>query len=137
RAGGVQRPRVSVRAHDRRLAGAVHCARGCPDAGDILAHMSAVPDRFRGHGEDCLSEPVIVSKENGIAVIQIDNPPVNALSGRVAEALSSAVDRAEHDPDVRALVVMGAGRTFIAGADIKALERTAWEGVSPPDAHGL
>jgi 3-hydroxyacyl-CoA dehydrogenase len=84
-----------------------------------------------------LSEPVTLSKESGVAVIHIDNPPVNALSGRVAEALSSAVERAEHEPDVRALVVMGAGRTFIAGADIKDLERTAWEGVSPPDMHGL
>jgi 3-hydroxyacyl-CoA dehydrogenase len=54
-----------------------------------------------------------------VAVVTIDNPPVNALSPTVWQALDDAVQRAVHDPAVDAVVVMGAGTTFIAGADIK------------------
>jgi 3-hydroxyacyl-CoA dehydrogenase len=73
-----------------------------------------------------------------IAVIEIDNPPVNALSAGVPESLSASLDRAEADPDVRGIVVAGAGRTFVAGADIKDLERAAWDpAVEPPDIHDL
>lgn len=67
---------------------------------------------------------------DGVAVIAVDNPPVNALSPGVPEGLRSALDGAETDAEVRAIVVMGAGRTFIAGADIAVLEEMAW-GVRP------
>ena len=63
---------------------------------------------------------------DGIAVITIDNPPVNALSPGVPEGLEAAIARATDDADVKAIVVIGAGRTFIAGADIKELEAAAW-----------
>src|SRR6185312_4558759 len=59
-------------------------------------------------------------------VLQVNNPPVNALSPGVPEALLEAVSAAEHDDAVLAIVIMGAGKTFIAGADITALERAAW-----------
>jgi 3-hydroxyacyl-CoA dehydrogenase len=73
-----------------------------------------------------------------VAVIVIDNPPVNALGPDVVDGLSSALDRAERDTTVRAIVVIGAGRTFVAGADIKELEQAAWGGGSgPPDIHDL
>ena len=45
---------------------------------------------------------------------------------RVPEALVSTIAAAERDPTIRAIVIMGAGRTFIAGADIKDLEQAAW-----------
>ncbi|HEX8568361.1 MAG TPA: 3-hydroxyacyl-CoA dehydrogenase NAD-binding domain-containing protein [Caulobacteraceae bacterium] len=58
------------------------------------------------------------SVEDGIAVLTIDNPPVNALSARVRQALVEGVRAAEADDAVRALVLACAGRTFFAGADI-------------------
>ena len=81
---------------------------------------------------------VTLSNRNGVAVVHINNPPVNALTTGVPEGLASSVNRAEKDPDVRAIVVMGAGRTFIAGADIKELERAAHgEDAALPNLHDL
>jgi 3-hydroxyacyl-CoA dehydrogenase len=54
-----------------------------------------------------------------VAVLTIDNPPVNALSPPMWTALDEAVARAGSDPVVDAIVVIGSGSTFIAGADIK------------------
>ncbi|HSR08857.1 MAG TPA: 3-hydroxyacyl-CoA dehydrogenase NAD-binding domain-containing protein [Bryobacteraceae bacterium] len=57
-------------------------------------------------------------RDQDVAVITIDNPPVNALSPGVPEALTAAITQANADASVRAIVVIGAGRTFIAGADV-------------------
>jgi 3-hydroxyacyl-CoA dehydrogenase len=54
-----------------------------------------------------------------VAVLVIDNPPVNALSTALWEAIDSNVARAVADPAADALVLVGAGSTFIAGGDIK------------------
>src|SRR5687767_12954960 len=84
------------------------------------------------------TERVTTSVSEGVAIVQIDNPPVNALSAGVPEGLAAAIERAEQDPAVRAIVVMGAGRTFIAGADINELERAAWDPTaSLPDMHAV
>ncbi len=56
--------------------------------------------------------------DGDVAVLTISSPPVNALSAEVRAALLEGVTRAEADPAVAALVVICAGRTFIAGADI-------------------
>ena len=53
-----------------------------------------------------------------VAVVSVDNPPVNALSAGVPEGISEAVARACGDPAADAIVLIGAGTTFIAGADI-------------------
>ena len=53
-----------------------------------------------------------------VAVLTIDNPPVNALGPGVWEAVDDAVARAGNDPAADAVVLMGAGPTFVAGADI-------------------
>ncbi|SHJ30437.1 3-hydroxyacyl-CoA dehydrogenase [Shimia gijangensis] len=66
-----------------------------------------------------MSSPVQMTVEDGIAVIEINNPPVNALSQAVRQGLIEAARAADADPDVKAIVVYGAGRTFIAGADIR------------------
>src|SRR5580693_7688029 len=58
-------------------------------------------------------------KENDIAVITIDNPPVNALSPGVPEGIANAIQEINNDPSVKAGVLIGGGRTFVAGADIK------------------
>ena len=59
---------------------------------------------------------------DGVAVITIDNPPVNALSPDVWEAIDRNVARAVADPAASAIVLIGAGTTFIAGADIKVFD---------------
>ena len=56
---------------------------------------------------------------HGIATITIDNPPVNALSPAVIDGLSHALEQLERDSAIQAAVLIGAGKTFIAGADIK------------------
>src|SRR5262245_35768624 len=68
-----------------------------------------------------MSEPAVVrfEVEDGIGVITVDNPPVNALGPGVREGIIEAVDKAVADPNVSAMVLMGAGRSFIAGADIR------------------
>src|SRR6202790_5090206 len=64
-------------------------------------------------------ELVRFENENGIGVITIDNPPVNALSPGVPEGIVAALDKGNADPAVTAMVLIGAGRSFIAGADIR------------------
>jgi len=60
--------------------------------------------------------------KDGVAVITIDNPPVNALAPEVWTQIDDAVKRGVADPAAQAIVLIGAGTTFIAGADIKAFE---------------
>jgi 3-hydroxyacyl-CoA dehydrogenase len=66
-----------------------------------------------------MSELVRLTKQGNIAVITIDNPPVNALSPSVPEGIASAIEQIGRDDNVEAAVMIGAGRTFVAGADIK------------------
>ena len=66
-----------------------------------------------------MSETVRITRHEEIAVITIDNPPVNAMSPGVPEGIQAAIESVAGDPGVNAIVVMGAGRTFIAGADIR------------------
>src|SRR5690242_15612651 len=56
---------------------------------------------------------------NRILVVTVDNPPVNALGVAVRCALSDAIEAAEQDASVDAVLLIGAGRNFIGGADIK------------------
>ena len=56
--------------------------------------------------------------EGEVAIVTINSPPVNALSRDVREGLKLGVEKAEADPAVKATVLICAGRTFIAGADI-------------------
>jgi len=62
---------------------------------------------------------VRLTEENDIAIITIDNPPVNALSPGVPEGIAEAIERIDSDASVKAAVFIGGGRTFVAGADIK------------------
>ncbi len=62
---------------------------------------------------------VQLTKDNGIAVITINNPPVNALRPGVPEGISEALDQIAQDDTIKATVLIGGGRTFVAGADIK------------------
>jgi 3-hydroxyacyl-CoA dehydrogenase len=68
-----------------------------------------------------MAEGALVRFENvdGIGVITIDNPPVNALSPGVPEGIVENVERGNADSAIKAMVLIGAGRSFIAGADIR------------------
>ncbi|MBD0329102.1 MAG: enoyl-CoA hydratase/isomerase family protein [Thermoleophilia bacterium] len=59
-------------------------------------------------------------QDGGVALVTIDNPPVNALSAALLDELSAELARLDGDGGVRAIVLRGAGeRAFVAGADIK------------------
>ena len=72
-----------------------------------------------------MTDLVQFTKDNGIAVITINNPPVNALSPGVPEGISEALDQIAQDDSVKAVVLIGGGRTFVAGADIREFGRMA------------
>jgi len=64
--------------------------------------------------------PAVSFRRDGdVAVLTVDNPPVNALSAAVRAGLLDGIRRAEADPSVGATVIACAGRTFVAGADIR------------------
>lgn len=65
-----------------------------------------------------MSDLVQLSKDNDIAIITINNPPVNALSPGVPEGIADAIEKVHNDPSVKAAVLIGGGKTFVAGADI-------------------
>jgi 3-hydroxyacyl-CoA dehydrogenase len=65
-----------------------------------------------------MSEYVTVERRGDVAVVTIDNPPVNALSLHMREPLHAALLELDTDNSVKAVVVTCAGRTFVSGADI-------------------
>src|SRR5215212_4010635 len=67
-----------------------------------------------------MAEYVSVEQQDRVALVTLDNPPVNALSARLLEELEAELVRLDADDSTRAIVIRGAGeRAFVAGADIK------------------
>ena len=66
---------------------------------------------------------VSTERRGSIAVITIDNPPVNALSQAVRSGLMTAIDQADGDDRINAIVIVCHGRTFVAGADIREFDK--------------
>ena len=66
-----------------------------------------------------VTSPVTVVRDGAVGIIEIDSPPVNALAHAVREPLLAAVQALDADPAVRAIVIHGRGKHFIAGADIR------------------
>jgi 3-hydroxyacyl-CoA dehydrogenase len=66
-----------------------------------------------------MSELVSLIRDGEIGVITVNNPPVNALSPGVPEGIAAAVEQITNDDSIKGGVLIGGGRTFIAGADIK------------------
>ncbi len=65
---------------------------------------------------------VRIEREGGVAVIVIDNPPVNAGSREVRAGLLAAVQEVTCDRSIGGVVLIGAGRSFVAGSDIREFE---------------
>lgn len=73
-----------------------------------------------------MSDQVIRQERRGnVALITIDSPPVNSLSRSVVEGLIAAVEEANADSAVEAIVITGANDQFVAGADIHELQQAA------------
>src|SRR5437868_9631582 len=66
-----------------------------------------------------MSELVTLSQDGNVGLITVNNPPVNALSPGVPEGIRACLEAAQKNPAIQAMVLLGGGRTFIAGADIK------------------
>jgi len=66
-----------------------------------------------------MDDLVQLAKDRDVAIITINNPPVNALSPGVARGIAQAIEQVSNDDAIKAVVLIGSGRTFIAGADIK------------------
>jgi len=76
---------------------------------------------------------VTTERKGSVAVIRLDNPPVNALGHGLRLGIASALKKAEEDGDVRAIVLVGNGRCFSAGADITEFGKPIQE----PNLHDL
>jgi 3-hydroxyacyl-CoA dehydrogenase len=72
-----------------------------------------------------MNNVVSLEQQDDVSVIIIDKPPVNAIGQDVYEGLLSALDALKGNSSTKAVVILCAGRTFIAGADIKLLEQAA------------
>ncbi|MCH8552700.1 MAG: enoyl-CoA hydratase/isomerase family protein [Natronospirillum sp.] len=66
-----------------------------------------------------MDQTVHLNCQGATALIEIDNPPVNALSQSVRAGILDALSRAEADPAIEVIALMGRGKVFIAGADIR------------------
>ena len=77
-----------------------------------------------------MTEAVKTTRSGAVLVATVDNPPVNALGVAVRAGLKAAIEAAEADAAVQAVLIVGAGRAFIAGADIREFGK-------PPQAPSL
>ncbi|MDR2329655.1 MAG: enoyl-CoA hydratase/isomerase family protein, partial [Comamonas sp.] len=68
---------------------------------------------------------VNIAREGQVLVVTIQNPPVNALSQAVRQGLADAVAQARSDAQVQAILLVGSGKAFIAGADIREFGKPA------------
>ena len=80
-----------------------------------------------------MSDLVQYERRGAVGVITVNNPPVNALSQGVRQGLADALAKGIADAGARALVLIGGGRTFIAGADIREFGKPPM----PPDLNGV
>lgn len=76
---------------------------------------------------------VHVEMRSGIAIVTIDNPPVNAINLAIRTRLLALADEFDADSNVRAVVLTGAGKLFVGGADITEFDRP----VEPPSLPDL
>src|SRR4028119_1681689 len=65
-----------------------------------------------------MTSPISTSRHGHVLVIASNNPPVNALGHAVREGLVRGIEEADADEKIKAVVIIGEGATFFAGADI-------------------
>ena len=65
---------------------------------------------------------VRITVEDGVALLTIDNPPVNQMSPQLSGDLTQALTESLADPEIKALILTGVGKNFIAGADITEIQ---------------
>jgi 3-hydroxyacyl-CoA dehydrogenase len=78
-----------------------------------------------------VSEAVSFSANGDVAVVMIDSPPVNAVNQGVRAGLKHVFTELRQKPAIRAIVLGCAGKTFVAGADIREFDT----GIAPPGYH--
>ena len=66
-----------------------------------------------------MTTQVRIEREGDVALVVIDNPPINAASAEVRRGLLTAIETLKNDPGLTAAVIIGAGTTFVAGSDLK------------------
>lgn len=68
------------------------------------------------------NDMILIDTENSICTITLNNPSaLNALNSEMIDNLSSLIDKIEHDSSIKVVIITGAGRSFVAGADIQAM----------------
>src|SRR3981189_633216 len=80
--------------------------------------------------ESLVNEVVKLERHDVVAIVTVNSPPVNALSAAVRGGILECIKSAIADPEIRAIVLLCAGRTFTAGADITEFGK-------PPNPAGL
>ncbi|MDP5278362.1 3-hydroxyacyl-CoA dehydrogenase NAD-binding domain-containing protein [Sphingomonas sp. DG1-23] len=65
-----------------------------------------------------MTSPIITSRQGDVLILTSDNPPVNALGAAVRQGLQAGIEEAKRDESIKAVVIIAAGKTFFAGADI-------------------
>lgn len=76
--------------------------------------------------------PVLVERDGGVLIVTLNRPDkLNSFNEAMHAALREALDAAERDPDIRCLLITGAGRGFCAGQDLG--DRVTAPGDAPPD----
>ena len=81
-----------------------------------------------------MSDLVEISRDGEIGILTINNPPVNALSPGVPEGIVAGIEQFEKDAGIKAIVLIGAGRTFIAGRRHSRVRKDYLSGRPPPRA---
>ena len=88
-----------------------------------------------------MTQYISTEQDGFVAVVTIENPPLNQLSAPLLEELETEIDRLDHDDGVRAIVLAGAGeRAFVAGADVKefpSLRQAAADAQEQGSARGI
>ena len=72
-----------------------------------------------------MCEQIDYTTDDDVAVITIDNPPVNALKRGIASSIADSINKANSDDSITGIILIGSGRTFVAGADIAELGQVA------------
>ena len=78
-----------------------------------------------------MTDKVLLTKVDNIGIVTLNSPPVNALSQEIRQGLLDAFSKAESDDSLKVIILMGADRTFSAGADIGEFGKSSLEPVLP------